>query len=154
VMAGLELDPGTRGPAVDPALRSSRPGVFAAGNLLHGAEQADVAALSGRHAAAGVVRYLEDGEWPDRRVPILCEPPLGWITPNVVGIAAPPRARFALRAHDFLRAPQVEIVQGDAVLWSGRLARLMPGRSTRIPHGWTARVDPAGGDVRVRLRSS
>jgi thioredoxin reductase len=154
VMAGLELDPGTRGPAVDPALRSSRPGVFAAGNLLHGAEQADVAALSGRHAAAGVVRYLEDGEWPGKRVPMVCEPPLGWIAPNVVGVDPPPRARFALRAHDFLCAPRLEITQGDAVLWSGRLARLMPGRSTRIPHGWTARVDPAGKDVRVRLRGS
>jgi len=198
LMAGLELDPATRGPAVDPALRSSRPGVFAAGNLLHGAEQADVAALSGRHAAAGVARYLEDGEWPRQRVPIVCEPPLGWIAPNVVaGFApaiapppgaaggrsaiapppgaaaapreagppdaaaapreagppdAPPRGRFALRAHDFLRAPQVEIVQGDDVLWSGRLARLMPGRSTRVPHGWTARADPGGGEVRVRLR--
>ena len=42
-----------------PALRSSTPGVFAAGNVLHGAEQADVAALSGRHVAAAVVaRYL------------------------------------------------------------------------------------------------
>jgi Pyridine nucleotide-disulphide oxidoreductase len=175
VMAGLELDPATRGPAVDPALRSSRPGVFAAGNLLHGAEQADVAALSGRHAAAGVVRYLEDGEWPRPRVPIVCEPPLGWIAPNVVagrapaiapppGAAvapreagprdAPPRARFALRSHEFLRAPRVEIVQGDAVLWSGRLARLMPGRSTRIPHGWTARADPGGGEVGVRLHTT
>jgi thioredoxin reductase len=171
VMAGLELDPVTRGPAVDPALRSSRPGVFAAGNLLHGAEQADVAALSGRHAAAGVVRYLEDGEWPRTRRPIVCEPPLGWIAPNVVaggapppGAAvapreagppeAPPRARFALRAQEFLRAPRVEIVQGDTLLWKGRLARLMPGRSTRVPHGWTARVDPGGGEVRVRLRGN
>jgi thioredoxin reductase len=153
VMAGVELDPVTGGPAVDPDLRTSRPGVFAAGNLLHGAEQADVAALSGRHAAAGVAQYLEDGEWPKQRVPIVCEPPLGWIAPNVVGTDAPPRARFLLRAHDFLRAPRVEIVQRDALLWSGRLARLMPGRSTRVPHGWTARVDPAGGEVRVRLRS-
>jgi thioredoxin reductase len=152
VMAGVQLDPATRGPAVDPALRTSRPGAFAAGNLLHGAEQADVAALSGRHAATGVVQYLEDGEWPHQRVPIVCEPPLGWIAPNAVGPEAPPRARFALRAHAFLRAPQVEIVQGESLLWSGRLARLMPGRSTRVPHGWTARADPAGGEVRVRLK--
>jgi thioredoxin reductase len=152
VMAGVELDPATRGPAVDAALRSSRPGVFAAGNLLHGAEQADVAALSGRHAAAGVVRYLEEGEWPGRRVPVVCDPPLGWISPNAVaGPGAPPRARFALRAQGFLRAPRVEIVQGEAPLWRGRLVRLMPGRSTQVPHGWTARVDPGGGEVRVRL---
>jgi thioredoxin reductase len=158
VMAGVDLDRATRGPAVDSALRTSQPGVFAAGNVLHGAEQADVAALSGRHAAAGVARYLEDGVWPPARMPVVCDPPLGWIAPNVVAAGAepvaaepPPRARFALRAHEFLRAPRVEIVQGEAVLWSGRLPRLMPGRSTRIAHGWTARVDPAGGAVRVRL---
>jgi hypothetical protein len=136
-------------------LRTSRPGVSAAGNVLHGAEQADVAALNGRHAAAGVARYLEDGEWPRRRVPIVCEPPLGWIAPNAVPEppgAAPPHARFLLRAHDFLRAPRIEIVQDGRTLWSGRLARLMPGRSMRIPHGWTARVDPDGGEVRVRVR--
>ena len=66
VQAGIELDPITRGPAVDPALRTSRAGVFAVGNLLHGAEQADVAALSGRHVAAGVAVFLADGAWPAR----------------------------------------------------------------------------------------
>jgi hypothetical protein len=65
---------------------------------------------------------------------------------------APPRGRFLLRARDFLRAPRVEAVQDGRVLWHGRLARLMPGRSTGVPHGWTARVDPGGGVVRVRLR--
>jgi len=33
--AGLDIDPATRGPRVDSALRTSTPGVFAAGNLLH-----------------------------------------------------------------------------------------------------------------------
>jgi thioredoxin reductase len=154
VMAGVELDPATRGPAVDPALRTSHTAVFAAGNVLHGAEQADVAALSGRHAAAAVAHYLQTGEWPAKRVPIACEEPLGWIAPNVVAEHndAPPRGRFILRAHDFLRAPRVEAVQDGRVVWHGRLARLMPGRSTLVPHGWTARVDPDGGEVRVRLR--
>jgi hypothetical protein len=154
VTAGLQLDPGTRGPAVDSALRTSSPGVFGAGNVLHGAEQADVAALSGRHAGAAVARYLADGDWPAQRVPVLCEAPLGWIAPNVVsaGAGAPPRGRFALRSRAFLRAPRVEIAQAERVLWSGRLARLMPGRSARVPAGWTREVDPEGGAVVCRLR--
>jgi hypothetical protein len=84
-------------------------------------------------------------------VPIVCEPPLGWIAPNLLPGGAPPRARFALRAQEFRRLPRVEVVQGGTTLWSGRLARLMPGRSTGIPHGWAARVDRASGEVRVRL---
>jgi thioredoxin reductase len=152
VMAGLELDPLTRGPAVDGALRSSAPGVFGAGNVLHGAEQADVAALSGRHAAAAVAAYLEDGAWPARRVPLVCEPPLGWIAPNAVaeGAGDPARDRFALRSREFLRAPRIELAQGERLLWSGRLARVMPGRSARLPSAWTREVDPAGGPVVCR----
>ncbi len=65
VMAGCELDRGTRGPLVDPALRTSRRGVFAAGNLMHPAETADVCALDGRHVAPAVAAYLRGpGDWP------------------------------------------------------------------------------------------
>ena len=96
VMGGLEIDPGTRGPRVDAALRTSRPGVFAAGNLLHGAETADVAALSGRHAAAGAAASVSGApgrgdasrSGASRR---------SWISPNAVapGAGTPPRDRFA-----------------------------------------------------------
>jgi thioredoxin reductase len=155
VMGGLSLDPGTLGPAVDAALRTTRPGVVAAGNLLQGAEPADVAALSGRHAAATVANgsdHLVEG-WNSARVLIQCEPPLHWISPNVIapGAGAPPRGRFALRSREFARRPLVEIVQDGRTLWSGRVARLVPGRSARLPHSWTSAVDKAGGPLRVRL---
>jgi thioredoxin reductase len=153
VMAGLVMDSGTRGPATDSALRTSRAGVFAAGNVLHGAETADVAALSGVHAAAAAAQYVRGSAWPDQAVPVQCEPPLRWISPNVVtpGAGEPPRGRFLLRSLEFARRPRVEIAQGGRTLWSGRVARLVPGRSARLPHEWTAAVDPAGGPVRVRL---
>jgi thioredoxin reductase len=154
VMGGLALDPGTLGPAVDAALRTSRRGVFAAGNMLQGAEPADVAALSGRHAAAnGSNRSRLVAAWDAARVPIKCEPPLHWISPNVIapGAGAPPRGRFVLRSLDFARRPLVEIVQDGRALWSGHVARLVPGRSAGLPHSWTSAVDPVGGPVRVRL---
>ncbi len=157
VLAGIELNELTRGPAVDPGLHSSRAGVFAAGNVLHGAEQADVAALSGRHVAASVTRYLSSGEWPGQRVPVVCESPLGWIAPNALSrgggqAAAPARGHFALRAHEHLRTPRVQIVQDGRELWSGRLPRVMPGRSARLSAKWTAGVDPDGGAVTVAPR--
>ena len=154
VVAGIELDELTRGPAVDPGLQSSRQGVFAAGNLLHGAEQADVAALSGRHVAASVTAYLSDGSWPARRLPVICEPPLGWITPNVLtgpDSPQPVRGHFALRAFSHLRAPRIDVVQDERVLWSGRLPRVMPGRSARLPASWVAAADAGGAPVVVRL---
>jgi len=154
VMAGLAMDPGTRGPAVDAALRTSRPGVFAAGNLLHGAETADVAALGGRHAGAAAAEFVSGGEgWPDARIPVECEPPLCWIAPNAVapGAGPPPRGRFAVRSSDFLSRPRIEISQGGRTLWAGRVARLVPGRSASLPHSWTDAVDPSAEAVRVRV---
>jgi thioredoxin reductase len=154
VMAGLELDPGTRGPRVDTGLRTTRPGVFAAGNLLHGAEPADVAALSGRHAAASVSRWLGAEEsWPERPIPITCRSPLHWISPNAVGARPEPptRGRFALRSTAFLPSCVVEVRQDERLLWTGRVARLVPGRSRAVPSMWIERVHRDGGPVVVEV---
>ena len=157
VLAGAELDAASGSPFVDPGLRTTRPGLFAAGNVLHGAEVADVAALSGRHVAAGVIRHLEGEAWPTARVPIECSPPLRWISPSSVTApganrVSPPRGRFLLRATEAVRAPRVELAQDGRQLWRGRLRRLGPGRSSSLPCGWVDAVDVEGGPVTVGLR--
>jgi thioredoxin reductase len=153
--AGLELDPGTRGPAVDTALATSAPGVFAAGNLVHAAETADIAALSGRHAARRIVTFLNGGALagppavPDR-VPVLVGPPLRWISPNVIrAAAAPPLGRFVLRSREFRRVTRLEVRQDGRLLTRSRPVRLVPERPVHLGAGWLDQVDPAGGPVRV-----
>lgn len=56
---GLDLDPDTRGPAVDGTLHTSRPGVFAAGGVLHPGERAATATREGSQVAAAVRELLE-----------------------------------------------------------------------------------------------
>jgi thioredoxin reductase len=153
VMAGCELDSGSLGPLVDPALRTTRRGVFAAGNLLHPAETADVCALDGRHVAPSVVAYLQGpGEWPSH-VRLVARDPLAWIAPNLLLAAGhdPPRDRFLLRSREFARGARMRLRQDGRELWSGRIGRLIPGRSAHIPAGWASRVDPSGGPVIARV---
>jgi thioredoxin reductase len=159
VLGEAELDRRTMGPAIDPALRTTRAGVFAAGNVLQGAETADVAALSGAHVAAGVIRHLEGEPWPTARVPIRCEEPLGWISPNALTTGpshslAPPRDRFLLRSAEAMSGALVELSQDGRELWRGRLRRLGPGRSTAIPFQWARAADARGGPVLARLASA
>jgi hypothetical protein len=149
VLGGVSLDEGTRGPSVDTALRTSRRGVFACGNVVQGAEPADVAALAGKHTAGGVALWLHDGDWP-ASVRVFCLAPLRWVSPNVVaGSAAPPRGRFLVRSAAFLERPRIEIRQEARLLWSGTLRRMSPGRSAALPWEWIRAVDASGGPVAV-----
>jgi thioredoxin reductase len=154
VVAGCELDRGTRGPLVDPALRTTRQGVFAAGNLLHPAETADVCALDGRHVATALAAYLRGpGEWP-ATVRLAARAPLAWVAPNLLLATghSPPRDRFLLRSTEFVRRARLQVRQGGRELWSGRAGRLVPGRSSYIPAKWAARVDPEAGPVIVAVK--
>ena len=154
VMAGCELDRGALGPLVDTGLRTTRRGVFAAGNLLHPAETADVCALDGRHVAPAVAAYLRGaGAWPSP-VRLAARSPLVWVAPNLVLASGqrPPRDRFLLRSREFVSRPRLEVRQAGRPLWSGRVRRLVPGRSAHIPAGWSSRVDPAGGPVTVSVK--
>ncbi len=146
VLGGLELDPGTRGPRVDAAGRTSRPGVHAVGNLLHGAETADVAALTGRRVAVGV---LSGAAWPTV-VDVRAAAPLDWVVPNALTGEAPARP-FLLRATEPLRDVLVGAAQDGRTLGQVRLPRVMPGRSVGLDPGWADRVDRAGGPVELRV---
>jgi thioredoxin reductase len=160
--SGAALDPGTRGPAVDTALETSVPLVFAAGNLVHAAETADVAALGGRHAARHIAAALRTAAGaagsvalaaPAARIPLLAEAPLTWVSPNAIRVplTPPPRGRFLLRTAEFRPPGRFEVRQGGRLLASARHGRLVPGRAIHLGDGWAARADPAGGPVRVVL---
>jgi len=106
--------------------------------------------LSGRRVGESVILYLEDEQWPMARVPIELGAGLQWIVPNAI-VAPSPRSHpeFRLRARDVLGTRRVEVRQDGRTLWRGRVRRLMPGRSTRLPSSWTGAVDADGGPVTV-----
>ncbi|MER5194496.1 NAD(P)/FAD-dependent oxidoreductase [Streptomyces sp. NPDC002755] len=159
---GLALDPGTRGPAVDGALRTSRPGVFAVGSVLHAVESAATAVREGAHAAAAVLDHLADTDDPsgagqpsgaDRAgaVPLLVDPPLRWIAPNRVTPAD--RLPYVLRTATRLTRPVLRVTQNGRVLHRERVwTAVLPNRTLRLSAGWTHRVDPRDGPVHVGVR--
>lgn len=154
---GIALDPGTRGPRVDPDFRTDRQGVFAVGNLLHGVEPAVAAAAEGRRAATAVLRHLSGQEpWPQGGPPLHVDPPLLWIAPNRLLPGGPPPLGgcFTLRAAEHLAAPVLVVRQGERVLDRQRLpSSAVPGRAVHLRSGWTGAADPAGGPVHVGVMS-
>ena len=153
-LAGLDLDPGTLGPRVDAALRTSRDGVFAAGNVIHPVDTADVAALDGRHVAHHVRRWIDtrDPSAPGAR--ILAAEPFRWVAPSllVAGAGAPPRRRLLLWADDVRTLPRVVARQDGREVGRRSLPwSVAPGRVFRVPWSLLERADPHAGDITVGL---
>ena len=152
--AGLKMDSATRGPVVDASLRTSRPGVFAVGNLVHPVDTADAAALDGRHVAPRVSEWLAGRRSAEAGIRVRARTPLRWVTPQLVtpdGGPAP-RGDLLFWVDEYHRAPRLRAIQDGRVIGSKRTAwPAAPGRIYRAPWSLVAGADPAGGDVVVEL---
>lgn len=151
---GLELDRGTLGPRVDMSLATSRPGVFAVGNLLHPVDTADVAALDGVHVAPAVRRFLGGQQPTQPGYELLVEAPFRWVAPQVVrpGGPAPSRSRLLLWCDELHQFPTVRARQGGREIGSVRVAwPAAPGRVFRVPFSILGGADPAGSAVTLGL---
>ncbi len=151
---GLDLSSATAGPVVDSALRCSRPGIFAAGNLIHPVDTADGAALDGKHVAQSVLAYLDGASASVKSVNLSVNAPLRWITPSVLrsGDGPPARNRLLAWADDWVQVPRVTATQDGRQIGSQRLAwPLAPGRVFRIPAGVVRDVDWFGSDIEISV---
>ncbi len=158
--AGARLDATSRAPLVDQVGASSIPGLYAAGNLAHPAETADLAALRGATVGACLARRLREpelGGGARTRIEIVVEPPLLWSSPSSldIGSLADPTGRqhgVVLRTGEFGGRAAVIVEQGSRELSRFRWRQLVPNRSLRIPLTWATAVEPDAGPVRIRLR--
>ncbi|HEU0293150.1 MAG TPA: FAD-dependent oxidoreductase [Anaerolineales bacterium] len=138
------------GPQVDSRFRTSQPGIFAAGNLLRGVETADWAALEGRSAARSIARFLKDTEWNESRLEVHAEPPLDWICPNVLSPDALP-SRFRLRSYEFRNHITLKVMQGQRLLYSQKLRRLLANTSINLSGEWAKRVDFSSEPLKIEV---
>lgn len=153
--AGLLLDENTLGPLTDMTLRTSRPGVFAAGNLLHPVDTADVAALDGRHVARHVMDHLRGGVTSAATgVRLVPDAPFRWITPGILrpDSPAPSRSHLLLSPERHVRFPRLTVRQDTRSVTHRPLPwPAAPGRVFRVPFSVLDGVDPAGGPVHLGI---
>jgi hypothetical protein len=153
-IGGLELNPGSLGPSIDTMMRTSRPGVFAIGNLVHPVDTADVCALDGRHVAQPVRDYLAGRRPESVGVSLQVDAPLQWVSPSVVrmGDGAPARRRLLLWSQEFRQVAKIAAIQDGRTI--GKLTvpwPVAPGRVLRIPWSLLSSHDLRGGPVTLVL---
>lgn len=147
---GLEIDHGTRGPATDEFGRTSMDTVYAAGNLLHPVESADVAARWACDVADVVAAQLVHRTATSHHtVRLHVEDPVLWVWPNRWNEGRWP-THLHLRTNAWTTARTLQLVREGHVLAEHRLSHATPNRSLRVPSGF---LDAVGGDdATVRLR--
>lgn len=150
--AGLDIDPGTLGPSSDIGGRTSLPSVYAAGNLLHPVETADVVALRGREVARELGGDLRSGTpiSAKDRVTLVTEGPLSWVWPNRVHPSQHEASVF-LRSSEFDSRRTVAAHQDGRFVGSSRTARVVPNRSLSVSGSFIANIDLLGGPVILSL---
>ena len=154
---GVACDPASGSPVVDGAGRTSRPGVFAAGNVLHGALQADWCALEGACVGRSVARALADPPswvWP-AATKVVVAPPLRWVTPGRLdALDRPIAARLVLAADVAARRPAVVATQGGRTLGrSHPRTPVAPGRPFAVAAPWIAGIRRGDGPVELTLET-
>jgi len=152
--AGISMDAETLGPLVDTALRTGRDGVFAAGNLCHPVDTADIAALDGAHVAHTVRDFLNGAPTIAKGVRLQVESPLRWISPGILRPydRGPARNRLLLWTDTLVRIPRIRVRQDGQVIATRTLPwPASPGRVFRIPSSVLEGVDFADGSVTISL---
>lgn len=152
-LASLSVDPGTHGPACEAGGATTAPGVFAAGNLVHPAETADLVALRARrvgHAAASWLRRGGDRTAPRSTVRLRVADPLLWVVPNLIEVGPAATGSLLVRTKAFLEHPRLDVTQGGRLLDSYRLRRMIPNRSHTVSSEWLRLVRP-GEDVHLSV---
>jgi NADPH-dependent 2,4-dienoyl-CoA reductase/sulfur reductase-like enzyme len=151
--AGLTMDAGSKGPVIDHCYRTQKPGVFAAGNVLRGAETADIAALEGRKAAAAMDSYLAKESWPKEGVPIQHDAHITWIVPAMASAIDPNLCDrpILFRVKEFVKNGRVRVQQGDRLLHEQSFAKLGPNYSFSLANRWLGDVQRPGPEVKVTL---
>lgn len=84
LMAGVELDPRTKGAVVDEFYQTSVPGIFAAGNVLHVHDLVDFVSLEAEGLAEGAARYVKEGSLPECGLSIQIGDGVGHVIPQKI----------------------------------------------------------------------
>jgi NADPH-dependent 2,4-dienoyl-CoA reductase/sulfur reductase-like enzyme len=132
LLAGVELDPRTKGALVDENYQTSVPGIFAAGNVLHVHDLVDYVSLEAENLAQSVTAYLASEERRvARQISVETDQNIGYTVPQRVNGAQD--FQLSLRVRKPLRRCRITLLQGERVMASLILPRAIPAEMIHLP---------------------
>jgi thioredoxin reductase len=137
----IKMDPNSYGPMIDSDYMTSVPNIFAAGNILRGADMHDICALEGKRAAKNILRRMESlGYEQEEGINLKVEEPIRYVVPQKIlhdQIKSKSLRSFfsgcSIQVENSLDKPVLEAWSGNKVIWSRSYRRLIGNHRIPIP---------------------
>ncbi len=128
--AEVTLDPITGGARVDQDRQTSRPGIFACGNVLHVHDLVDFVSEEAEIAGKSAAKFLEGGEEKQFTMPIQTDGKIRYSVPQCITKAEDVSVYF--RVSDVFRNVTISAYRDDTLLFSKKKGKVAPGEMERI----------------------
>jgi len=134
-------DPKTLGPVVDLQLETSVPNIFAAGNILRGANMHDLCALEGVRAAQSILNRLKSpADETENSVYMTTEDPIRFVVPQKIlpSQAKAHRASWfstgiSIQLDHTMKNAFLEAYSGNEKIWEKNYSRLIANTTVPLP---------------------
>jgi len=147
----MDINAGTSGPSTDLGGRTSLAPFYAAGNLVHPVETADVAALRARDIARHLAHDLDrGGRSNETALNVVVEKPLTWVWPNRIDHSSR-TVNLAMRIGDFDSRKGLVLRQGGLILGRAKVGVVKANRSMSVQFTLRSGIDQDGGSLTVAL---
>lgn len=130
LLAGVEMDPRTRGAFVDDSLQTSCPGIFAAGNVLHVHDLVDFVSIEAEEMADSAADYINTGILPEAEILVVPGQNIGHVIPQKV--SGKKDFKMSLRVSRPVKKCEVIVSQGDHIIKTVRLTKAIPAEMIQI----------------------
>ena len=135
-MAGIIIDSVTNGAIVDEYRQTSRPGVFACGNVLQVHDLVDYVTEESQIAGEGAAKYiLSKGKSKSRNgkdIHVKAENGVRYVVPQNINRSTDKDVKIYFRVADVYKDKRVVVSCGDEVLYNKKKRKLAPGEMENV----------------------
>ncbi|MDD3840610.1 MAG: NAD(P)/FAD-dependent oxidoreductase [Clostridia bacterium] len=128
--AGIDIDTNTGGPIVDQYRHTSRPGIFACGNVLQVHDLVDYVSTEAKIAGQGAALYIKKGQHKNVNLKINPGEGIRCSVPHSITMLKPVDLYF--RVDKVYTDGKIQLMNGDNILLSNEIIKAVPGEMQRI----------------------
>ena len=132
--AGIMLDSVTNGAIVDEYRQTSRPGIFACGNVLQVHDLVDYVTQESQLAGEGAARYIlsKTRAKTSKYIAVKAQGGVRYTVPQNINQETDKDVKVYFRVKDVYRNAKVTVTCGDKVLYSKKKPKLAPGEMENV----------------------